>query len=236
MDAPPAPEKARELLRERRRRADNMKKKGFVNAERPRSRVEAHRPDLPPHADRAGARQGCARVRLRRPRVSRPAGGHRRRRARSRPRGPGERHRRAGARDDPLLEPVLSPAAGAGRRAAGEALRAVARLFLQQRRRGRRGLSEVCAALLAYERQRRPHRDHRHGRRLSRPDDGCAVDDVGRALSDAVRAAAAECPVRAGERCGAARGGHREDGRDHPRADSGRRRRPAAHAGVRRTR
>ena len=33
----------------------------------------------------------------------------------------------------------------------------------------------------------RPHRDHRDGRRLSRPDDGRAVDDVERALSDAVR-------------------------------------------------
>ena len=114
--------------------------------------------------------------------------------------GLAQRHRRAGARDDPLLEPVLSSAAGAGRRAAGEALGPVARLFLQQRRRGRRGVPEVCAALLAHERRHRPHRDHRHGRGLSRPDDGRAVDDVERALSDAVRAAAAERPVRAGER------------------------------------
>ena len=41
--------------------------------------------------------------------------------------------------------------------------------------------------------------NHRDGRGLPRQDDGRAVDDVGRALSDAVRAAAAERAVRPGE-------------------------------------
>ena len=79
-----------------------------------------------------------------------------------------------------------------------------------------------------------PHRNHRDGRRLPRPDDGRAVDDVGRALPHAVHAAAAERALRAGEQPGGAAGrGDREDRGDHPRADSGRRWRAAAYAGVR---
>ena len=95
-------------------------------------------------------------------------------------------------------------------------------LLLQQRGGGGRSLPEVRAALLVHEGVDRPDRDHRHGRRLSRPDARRPVDDLRRTLPDAVRAAAAERAVRACERSGrSACGRVDEHCRNHPRTDSG---------------
>ena len=67
--------------------------------------------------------------------------------------------------------------------------------------------------------------------RLPRPDDGRALDDVGRALSHAVRAAARGVTfVSNSDPVGARRGGVGEDRRDHRRAAAGRRRRAPASA------
>ena len=87
------------------------------------------------------------------------------------------------------------------------ALGPAARLLLQQRHGSRRGLPEVRAALLVHAR-RAARRDHRARGIVSRPDDRRAVGHVRRALSRAVRAAAAGRPLRARQRSGgAARGG-----------------------------
>ena len=62
----------------------------------------------------------------------------------------GARDRRAGADADPHVEPVLPPAAGAARRAAREPVGPAARVLLQQRHRGGRGVPEVRAPLLVH--------------------------------------------------------------------------------------
>ena len=199
-------------------------------------RIETRCPNLPPHADRAGARQRCARVRRRRTRVPRPAGRHRRGRAWARPRRAGAAHRRAGARDDSLLEPVLSPAAGTGRRAAGEALRPFARIFLQQRSGSCRGVPEVCAALLVYARaspaaprSSRMEGDF-HGRTFGAL--STTYDEHYRAPFAPLLPNVRFVPVN--NPAALRGGGDRQDGGHHSRADSGRRRCPAAHTGIRR--
>ena len=83
-----------------------------------------------------------------------------------------------------------SSAAGRAGGAAGEALRAAARVLLQQRHRGGRGVPEVRAPLLVHA-GRAAHRDRRARGLVPRPDLRRAVGHVGRALSRAVRAAAA---------------------------------------------
>ena len=79
-------------------------------------------------------------------------------------------------------------------------------------------------------------RDRRARGVVPRPDDRRAVGDLRRALSRAVRAAAVRCHVRRRRTIPAALAAAVSDehGGDHRRADSGRRRRPAADAGVRR--
>ena len=128
----------------------------------------------------------------------------------------GARDRRAGADADPHVEPVLPPAAGPARRAAGEPVRPAARVLLQQRHRSGRGVPEVRAPLLVHAR-RAARRDHRARRIVPRPDVRRAVGHVGRALPRAVRAAAARRQVRARQRSGRAR---RRASRDRPRRSS----------------
>ena len=134
----------------------------------PGARSAACAADLPPAAGHVRARRGRAAVRRRRARVSRPAVGHRRRVARPRASGAGAGDRRTGADAAAHVEPVLSPAAGPARRAAGAPVRAAARVLLQQRHRSGRGVPEVRAPLLVHAR-RAARRDRRARRVVPRP-------------------------------------------------------------------
>ncbi len=103
----------------------------------------------------------------------------------------GPRARRSGGDARPHVEPVLPSAAGRAGRAAVGPHGPRARLLLQQRHRGGRGVPEVRAPLLAHTRRDGPHEVRRLLARVPRPHDGLAVGDVGRALPRAVCAAGA---------------------------------------------
>src|ERR1035437_1055315 len=108
--------------------------------------------DLSPRAGHVRARRRRAPLRRRRARVSRSAVWHRRGLARPRASRALARDRRAGAHAHSHVESVVSPVAGAARRAPRESLRPAARVFLQERHRSRRSLPEVRAALLVHAR------------------------------------------------------------------------------------
>ena len=103
------------------------------------------------------------------------------RRSATRIRGLARGDRRAGGDAAAHVEPVLPPAAGRARRAAGAAVGAAARVLLQQRHRGGRGVPEIRAPLLVHA-GRAADRNRRARRIVPRPHDGRAVGDVGRAL------------------------------------------------------
>ena len=166
----------------------------------PDARSAARAPDLPAAAGGVRARQRPASVRRRRPRVPRLRVGHRRRVARARASGARGGDRRPGGDAAAHVEPLLPPVSGRGGRAAGGALRPAARVLLQQRHRGHRGVPEVRAPLLVHAGRDGPHRVRRPRARLRRPHDGRAVGDARRALSRAVRAADRAGDVRRSRR------------------------------------
>ena len=209
------------------------------------ARIAPRGPDLQAAADRLRARQRLASVRRGRARVSRPRVGHRRGVARARPSGPGRGDCRPGLDADPRVEPLLPPAAGRSGGAAHAALGPGARLLRQQRRRSRRRLPEVRAALLVHPGHHLAHRVRGDRGRICGTHDGRAVRHVGRrALPRAVPAAARTGDLRRiGRHRGARGGGHRSHrGRSSPnrsraKAASGRcrassRRRSPASAGA----
>ncbi len=162
----------------------------------------------------------------------RPALGHRRRIARTLAPRAGARRRGAGPDADPHVEPLLPPAPGTAGGASREPIRAAARLLLQQRHRGGRGVPEVRAPLLVHEGRAAP--GIRGARRVvPRTHVRIAVGHVRRALPHAVRAAAAVGEVHPDERRGVVEGRRvLQNRRHHRRAGSGRRRHPSAHAGL----
>src|SRR6185369_10242682 len=101
--------------------------------------------------------------------------------------------------------PLLPPAAGAVGGAAGAVVRAAARLFLQQRDRGRGSVSQICAAVLVHAR-RTTGGIHRLREFVSRANVRRAVGDVERTLPRTIRAAGAGRAVRTGQRSEGAAG------------------------------
>ena len=124
------------------------------------------------------------------------------------------------------VEPVLPSAAGRAGRAALGAHGPRARVLLQQRHRGHRSLPEVRAPLLARGGETGADEVRRVHARVSRPDDGLAVGDLGRALPRAVRAARSRRDVRRRRRPG--RAGRARRRRRRPPSSSSRFRAKAA--------
>ena len=111
---------------------------------------------------------------------------------------PRARDRRTGADAAAHVEPVLSPAAGPARRAAGEPVGAAARVFLQQRHRSGRGVPEVRAPLLVHARRAAGRRSSRSKSRFTAARSASLSVTSDEHYRDAVRAAAgrrhASCP------------------------------------------
>ena len=202
---------------------------------RRRARIAPCAADLPAQAGDVRARRGRPPVRRRRPRVSRSAVGHRRRGARtfasadSRARSP-NRRRRCIHTSNLFYHPLQ-----------GQLAERLANLSGLPRAFFCNSGTEAVEACLKFARRywytqgRAARRVHRARRIVSRPHVRLALGHVRRALPRAVRAAAAERAVRARQRC-RPRSPRRSrvDRGDHRGAGSGRRRHPAAHAGVRR--
>ena len=130
-------------------------------------------------------------VRRRGPRVLRPAVGHRRRVAR--PRATAGCRARSPTRRETLMHTsnlFFHPLQGQLAERLTQSVGAVARVLLQQRHRSGRGVPEVRAPLLVHARREAPG-DRRARGVVPRPHDRRAVGHLGRALSRAVRAAAA---------------------------------------------
>ena len=180
------------------------------------------------------ARPGRAAVRRRGPRVSRPAVGHRRRVARAcasadwRARSP-SRRRRCIHTSNLFFHPLQ----GQLGRAAGAPVRAAARVLLQQRHRSGRSVPEVRAPLLVHAAASRAPRSSRSRNRFTAARSArCRSRRTSTTARRSSRCCRASRFVPANDAGRARRGGVAIDRGDHRRAGSGRRRRPAADAGV----
>ena len=190
--------------------------------------------DLPAQPGDAGPRRRRAPVRRGRPRVPRPAVRHRRRGARPRASGAGARDRRSGADADSHVEPVLSTRCRASWRSGSPTLSGLPRAFFCN------SGTEAVEACLKFARRYwytkgEPRREFIaldesfHGRTFGAL--SVTSDEHYRAPFEPLLPAVKFVPTN--DPAALAAAVSTLDGGDHRRAGPGRRRRPAADAGVR---